>query len=240
MKTPNCFWLSRCDNSTIHHRESEWIYLTVSALRSKYGLAQRSKDSLLKQLITEGDVFMAINMPSIARLSLVTAKQNLRGFSLQISEDQSSLGYPRFVAACRTGFLHRHCYMPLEATVLAEREGYYTLSDKGIFTSLTNNNNLRLYIDGSLNNQNDLFLNPADCLMAAESRFQNNAEDFLIWLQQEGKYLPAVFRGRSVNNEQCLFAVPYDQYQPRTKESWVEFLSSRKTLQDPAKYFTTL
>ncbi len=79
-----------------------------------------------------------------------------------------------------------HIY-PQTALEISNKNDYYTLSDRGIWTWATPEikSNLRIFCEGGDENPNDILLNP--CLAVVRNDSPQEALEFFNWLKEEGQ-----------------------------------------------------
>jgi hypothetical protein len=235
MKTPNAFWLTRDDDSTINTKERTKVYERVALLREQLGLVHRDIDTLMGQLIAEGAVAMGPDDTIESEDTLVSLEKDLERYQANILEDQQHPNYSQYREACKEGFYRPIRLLPAQATKKAAELGYYTMSDRGIFFTLTaaERPDLNVYVDGMDTHHQPYLLNPADALVGIDTKSEL-ADIFYKWMgskEAEDKAIK-VYTGKDPSNTNVLFAKPMDLYKKHEEETWDQFEKRRVKLDE--------
>lgn len=230
MRTEGAVWLTRVDDSTISNKESHVVATVVADIRASCGLPVLSTRQILNSLIIEG----YSSLPEAYRMPLEQFK-SLPAFE-EISWEESA----NIVAQTNShnrlseyrkqvsfGFYRPIKVLPKEATIIAAQLEYYTMSDHGIWNSISfdEKQSAQILLDG-FSSQETFFLNPAYALRGmGENPLADEFFEFLNNRQNMEEIVPK-FLGRLGGNTKPLYEAPMEKYIHQPGKSLEEFVDS--------------
>lgn len=229
MQTPDAFFLTRVDKSTAHTRESALFAKVVSQKRSFFGLDPLPDGELLDLMAYQGWQSMSSDLKS--QSGVVYSIEQIQKFEAQLRRDAMTPNFKLYQTKVRPDFYRPIFRLPKEATKFANEVNWYTLSDHGIFNSLSifEKFNLDILLDGKeqISRQDSFFLNPAYVIKSTKAPANQFSDSFLNYLKREDvkQLLVPSFRGRLFSGtideselgdlfaRQSLFESPHELYQ---------------------------